>query len=124
MELDTKTIVIISVIIVGLFAGGLSYIYSESNNRGVALDLMQQYINTEDSEAKALLAAEIKDRLSRRSFALTSKASFESFDIMLKNAQDCDVYASQKTFNPRETENAYNEVWRDCMKDPAVLQQK
>ena len=124
MELDTKTIVIIAVIVVGLFAGGLGYIYSESNNQRVALDLMQQYLQTEDVEAKAVLAIEIKDRLARKSLALTSKASFDSFDTMLANAQACDKYASQKTFNPREIETDYEKVWRECMKNPEVLQQK
>jgi hypothetical protein len=124
MELDTKTVVVIALIIVGLFAGGLGYIFSESNNQRVTLDLMQQYINTEDPEAKAVLAADIKGRLARKRLALTSKASYDSFEAMLKNAQDCDVYASRKTFNPRETETEYENVWRECMNHPEVLTQK
>ena len=124
MELDTKTIVIIAVIIVGLFAGGLSYIYFESNNRRVALDLMQQYISTDDVAAREVLASDIKKRLEKKNLALTSKASFESFDSMLKNAVECDRFTNQTTFNPRETNSHYNEVWRKCMNDPSIMQQK
>ncbi len=124
MEFNTKSIIIVCVIIVGLFVGGLSYIYSENSSRRVVLDDVQKYINTEDAEARAVLAAEIKSRLQKRSWALTSKASFDSFDGLVANAQQCDSYASEKTFNPRETETDYNAVWRDCMVHPEVLQQK
>lgn len=124
MNLDTKTVVIICIVVVGLFAGGLTYIYKENSNRRVALDLMQQYISSRDSETKSRLEMEIKDRLNRRSIALTSKASFDSFEDMLIIAKGCDHYANQRTFNPRETENDYDRVWRECMNNPEVLQPK
>ena len=124
MNLDTKTVVIICIVVVGLFAGGLTYIFRENSNRRVVLDLMQQYISSRDEEAKKALESQIKDRLNRRSLALTSKASFDSFEDMLNIAQRCDHYASQRTFNPRQTENDYDNVWRECMNNPEVLQGK
>ncbi len=124
MDLDTKTIVIIALVVVGLFAGGLSYVYYESNNREVALDLVRKYLDTEDNVQRNLLAASINSHVNKKSFALTTRASFESFDSLIGLAKRCDNYAKEKSFNPRDNEHHFLETWKYCMNNSEVLENK
>lgn len=120
METDYKTIAVIGSIVVALFAGGLYYVMQESNNRRVALDLVQEYLRV-SPEQQSILEAEIRDRIENRPLAMTSRASFDSFEQLLANAKACDGYTKQVLFNPREEAGNYDEVWQDCMDNPEVL---
>lgn len=122
MDENYKGIVIIAVIIVALFAGGLYYVFSENQNRKVTLNLVQQYIHTDNADQQQSLEDQIKTRLAKRRLALTSQASFDSFDILVSNAQGCDKLAArEQTYDPENESRSYDEIWRDCMDHPEQL---
>ena len=124
METDYKAIAIIGVIVVALFAGGLFYVISASNNRTVALDLVHQYVASSDSVEQASLEAQIRERIQKRPLAMTSNASFDSFELLVANARACEGYAAQVSFSPRESVIDPDQAWRYCMDHPEVLIKK
>lgn len=122
MEENYKALIIISLVIVVLFIGGFTYIYQQSKNRSVALDLVRQYLNTKDINSKQLLAGQIKSKIEKPPLALTSRASFDSFEVLIDTAQKCDQYAKSKTFNPRNEDSTdFEQLWRSCMDNPSVV---
>lgn len=124
MDTDYKSIIIISVIIVALFAGGLFYVISESNNRKVALELTREYITSTDSAQQASLEVEIRRRIEKPPIAMTSRASFDSFEQLIANARACEYYEAQILLSTPETAESNSDAWRYCMDNPAVLDQK
>lgn len=123
METDYKTIAVIATIVIALFAGGLYYVVQESTNRRVALGLMQEYL-VASPEQQTVLEAEIRSKIENRPLAMTSRASFDSFEQLLANAKACDGYTEQALFNPRASEGNYEEIWLYCMDNPEVLLKK
>ncbi len=122
-ETNYKAIAVIGSIVVALFAGGLYYVVKESNNRKVALGLIQEYL-VASPEQQPILEAEIRSRIEDRPLAMTSRASIDSFEQLLANAKACDGYTEQALFNPRESEGNYEEIWLYCMDNPEVLLKK
>lgn len=122
MEENYKGIIIIAVIIVALFAGGLYYIFQENQNRKVTLNLVQEYIHTDDKEKQDSLEKEIELRIRKRSIALTSRASFDSFDTLINNANGCELIVSrEQLYDPENQTRTHDEIWRDCMDHPEQL---
>jgi hypothetical protein len=124
METNYKAIAIIGVVVVALFAGGLFYVISASQNRSVALGLVQQYVATTDAVQQASLEAQIRARIGKRPIAMTSRASFDSFEQLVANARACEGYAAQVSFSPREPAIDPDQAWRYCMDHPEVLIKK
>lgn len=122
-ETNYKAIAVVAIIVVALFAGGLYYVISESNNRSVALNLVREYLKANPTEQVAL-EAQIRQRIEKPPIAMTSRASFDSFEQLIANAKACESYAAMTTFGPRGKETNIDEAWRYCMDNPQVLQQK
>ena len=122
MEENFKGLIIIAAVILALFAGGLYYIFSENQNRAVTLDLVHQYITSNDPAQQDQLGAEIKTHLQKRPIALTSQASFGSFDELISNGYACDsLAAKQQAYDPNNQTLSRDEIWRDCMDHPEQL---
>ncbi len=122
-ETNYKAIAVVAIIIVALFAGGLYYVISESNNRAVALNLVREYLKASPSD-QLVLEAQIRERIQKPPIAMTSRASFDSFEQLVANAQACESYATMTTFGPRGEQVNTDEAWRYCMDNPEVLKQK
>ncbi len=125
-EINYKAIVVVALIVVALFSGGLYYIISENNNREVAMSLVREYIRAEPSQ-QLEIEAEIRRRIQKPPIAMTSRASFDSFEQLVANARACEIYAAQAVFSPRGSEpdvkTNTDEAWRYCMDHPEVLMQ-
>ncbi len=122
MDENYKGILILCLVVVVLFAGGLYYIFTENQNHKITLNLTQQYIESDSKVERDSLELEIRQRIQKRPLALTSKASFESFDILILNAQGCDkVVRQEQAYDPENQTRSYEEIWRDCMDHPEQL---
>ncbi len=119
METDYKGIAIIAIIILVLFSAGLFYVISEGNNRRVALDLTRQYLNTNNPEEQMALETENRERIEKPPIAMTSRASLDSFEVLIANARACEEYSAQPQFSGPDIDK--DAVWRDCMDNPEVL---
>ncbi|HAG27197.1 TPA: hypothetical protein DCG61_00220 [Patescibacteria group bacterium] len=119
MDTDYKGIAIIALIIVALFGAGLFYVISEGNNRRVALELTRQYLNTNNPEEQMALETEIRERIEKPPIAMTSRASLDSFEVLIANARACEDYAERVQSDGSEVDT--DEVWRYCMDNPEVL---
>lgn len=119
METDYKGIAIIAIIILVLFSAGLFYVISEGNNRRVALELTRQYLNTNNPEEQMALEIEIRERIQKPPIAMTSRASLDSFEVLIANARACEEYVAQPQFSAADIDK--DAVWRDCMDNPEVL---
>lgn len=122
MEQNYKAIIVFALIVIALFAGGLYYIFKENQNHKITLDLVQEYLVTNNKERSTYLEGEIKRRIVKRRIALTSYASFESFDTLMSNAYGCDQVAKRELqLDPLNESRTYDEIWRDCMDNPEQL---
>ncbi|HMQ01981.1 MAG TPA: hypothetical protein PKD79_02855, partial [Candidatus Doudnabacteria bacterium] len=100
-------------------------VISEGNNRRVALELVKQYLVTNNPEEQLVLEAEIRSRIERRPIAMTSRASIDSFEQLVANARACEGYAEQAVFSQNDSREVdTNEIWRFCMDNPEVLNQR
>lgn len=122
-ETNYKAVAVVALIVVALFAGGLYYVISESNNRSVALNLVREYIKAEPSQQLGL-EAEIRRRIEKPPIAMTSRASFDSFEQLVANARACEDYAARAAFSPRGDATDTEDAWRECMDNPEVLNSK
>ena len=123
MEQNFKGIVIVALIIVALFAGGLYYIFQENQNRKVTLNLVQEYMESKSQVEKESLEMEIRQRIKKRPIALTSRASFESYEVLMDNAYRCNIIADrEQVYDPENQTRSYDQIWRDCMDNPEQLQ--
>lgn len=118
MESNPKALIIMVLIIIGLFAGGLYYLIQESKNQALTLEYTQELINTTNPARKTALEMEIKRRLQKRPLALTSKASFDSFELLITKAQNCDrTVKTGLSKNSSDISGSYYTLWTDCMKN-------
>jgi hypothetical protein len=116
MEMSSKSIVIFSLIVVGLFAVGLVYLIRENNYRKVTLTMVQEYVSESNSARKSALEGELKRRLEHRSVALTTRANFGSFEALVAQGQHCDITAKQQVVAaPQNTSQTYISLWEACM---------
>lgn len=123
METDYKTIAVVAGIVLVLFAGGLFYVISENRNRQVAIGLVHDYLAA-SPEQQPTFEALIRDRIENRPIAMTSRASFDSFEQLIATGKACQGYAAQVNFSPRDEQINPEEAWRYCMNNPEVLNSK
>lgn len=122
MDQDYRFIVIFALIVLGLFAGGLYYIFQENQNRRITMEYVQEYLYTNDEGRQNFLEQEIRRRIAKRPIALTSKASFGSFDNLISNGYACDRQAKvELKTDPLNLSRSYDEIWRDCMDNTELL---
>jgi hypothetical protein len=119
METDYKGIAIITIIILVLFGAGLFYVISEGNNRRVALELTRQYLNTNNPEELMALEMEIRQRIEKPPIVMISRASLDSFEVLIANARACEAYVAQSQLKRPDIDT--EALWRYCMDNPQVL---
>lgn len=118
---NVRILIITGLVAVAAFVLVLYYLISESNNKKELFRLTQVYLQTENLAEQIRLESEIKIRLSHRKLALTSRASFGSFEELIVQARACEGYAAQAGFSPRGSQEDLEKIWLYCMDNPEII---